>query len=385
MENKLKKYFPMIREREEVLSEIKSRRELKEQFESWNGKQQEEFLNFCTGVRGIKFLYDGFFKEIMNPENHPERMDDFLSQMLGKGVKVLKVLPADSTRLADESSLVVMDIVVELEDGSVANVEVQKVGYLFPGQRSACYSADLLLRQYKRVRSEQKKFSYRDIKTVFTIILFEKSSKEFHRKPEVYCHYFEQKSDTGLQMDLLQKYLFVPLDIFRTILQNKSIHSKLEAWLTLFATDEPERIIELIEKYPEFREIYEEGYDICRNVEGVMTMFSRELYELDRNTVQYMIDEMQDTIDTQKNTIDSQQGKIDEQKDTIDSQKVTIDTQKNVIENQKSRIYEMQKVIEESISGTVNMMKRSGVSKDIILRELQEQYQLTQEQAEQYF
>lgn len=88
-----------------------------------------------------------------------------------------------------------------------------------------------------------------------------------------------------------------------------------------------------------------------------MTMFSRELYELDRNTVQYMIDEMQDTIDTQK----------------------------NVIENQKSRIYEMQKVIEESISGTVNMMKRSGVSKDIILRELQEQYQLTQEQAEQYF
>lgn len=69
-------------------------------------------------------------------------------------------------------------------------------------------------------------------------------------------------------MELLQKYLFVPLDIFRAILQNKSIHSKLEAWLTLFATDEPERIIELIEKYPEFREIYEEGYDICRMWKG---------------------------------------------------------------------------------------------------------------------
>lgn len=365
MENKLKQYFPMIREREEVLSEIRSRRELEEQFESWNGKQQEEFLNFCTGVRGIKFLYDGFFKEIMNPENHSERMDDFLSQMLGKGVKVLKVLPADSTRLADEGSLVVMDIVVELEDGSIANVEIQKVGYLFPGQRSACYSADLLLRQYKRVRSERKKkFNYRDIKTVFTIILLEKSSKEFHRKSGVYCHYFEQKSDTGLQMELLQKYLFIPLDIFKAILQNKGIHSKLEAWLTLFATDEPERIIELIEKYPEFRKIYEEGYDICRNVEGVMTMFSRELYELDRNTVQYMIDEMQDTIDAQKDTIDSQQEKI---------------------ENQKSRINEMQKMIEENISGVVNMMKRSGVSKEIILKEIQEQYQLTSEQAESYF
>ena len=48
-----------------------------------------------------------------------------------------------------------MDIVVELEDHSIANVEVQKIGYKFSGQRSACYSADLLLRQYKRVRGER--------------------------------------------------------------------------------------------------------------------------------------------------------------------------------------------------------------------------------------
>ena len=63
-----------------------------------------------------------------------------------------------------ESSLVIMDIVVELEDHSIANVEVQKIGYKFSGQRSACYSADLLLRQYKRVRGERgRAFSYRDI------------------------------------------------------------------------------------------------------------------------------------------------------------------------------------------------------------------------------
>lgn len=37
-----------------------------------------------------------------------------------------------------------MDIVVELEDGSIADVEVQKVGYAFPGERMACYSADML-------------------------------------------------------------------------------------------------------------------------------------------------------------------------------------------------------------------------------------------------
>ena len=86
----------------------------------------------------------------------PERFNDFLSCLLGERVKVLKVLPGDSTRIADETSLLITDIVVELEDGSIANVEMQKIGYLFPGQRCACYSADLLLRQYKRVRGKEK-------------------------------------------------------------------------------------------------------------------------------------------------------------------------------------------------------------------------------------
>ncbi len=81
----------------------------------------------------------------------PERFNDFLSCLLGERVKVLKILPGDSTRIADETSLLITDIVVELEDGSIANVEMQKIGYLFPGQRCACYSADLLLRQYKWV------------------------------------------------------------------------------------------------------------------------------------------------------------------------------------------------------------------------------------------
>ena len=46
-----------------------------------------------------------------------------------------------------------MDIIVETADGSIVNIEVQKIGYMFPGERAACYSADLLLRQYQRVRT----------------------------------------------------------------------------------------------------------------------------------------------------------------------------------------------------------------------------------------
>ena len=84
-----------------------------------------------------------------------------------------------------------------------------------------------------------------------------------------------------------------------------------------FSNDDPETVIRLAERYPEFRKIYEEGYEICQNVEKVMEMFSKELYELDKNTVQYMIDEMQDTIDAQKEELGHQQSMIDGQTEKI--------------------------------------------------------------------
>ena len=343
--SKLKQYFPMIREREDIKQEIYENPKLLEKYREWDEEQQGEFLDYCTGVKGVKILYDAFFKEIMNPENTPERLNELLSLLLGQSVTIKRVLPGDSTRLADEQSLLIMDILVELADTSLANVEVQKIGYSFPGQRSACYSSDLLLRQYKRVKGEKKKvFSYKDIKSVYTIVFFETSIKEFQEYPQNYIHKFKQQSDTGLELELLQKYVFIPLDIFRGITHN-NLRNKTEAWLTFLSTDEPEIIIELISQYPEFKEMYEEIYVMCQNVEKVMEMFSKELIQLDRNTVQYMIDEMQDTIDIQKETIDIQKGELEQQKTTIstqknelEEQKATISTQKNELEEQKTTI-----------------------------------------------
>jgi len=67
-------------------------------------------------------LYDAFFKEVMNPESAPERLNEFLSLVLETPVRIHAVLPNDSIRLADESSLLITDIVVKLKDGSLANV-----------------------------------------------------------------------------------------------------------------------------------------------------------------------------------------------------------------------------------------------------------------------
>jgi len=138
----------------------------------------------------------------------PGRAEELISLILGEKVKILHVLPLESPRIGDEHSLIVMDLVVKLENGSIVNIEVQRPGYRFPGQRSACYSADLLLRQYKRVRSEHSKaFSYKDIKKVYTIVLYEKSTSEFHHFPDHYIHYFSQQSNTGINISTVSQIL----------------------------------------------------------------------------------------------------------------------------------------------------------------------------------
>lgn len=50
-----------------------------------------------------------------------------MANKLQERVRILQVLPNESTRIAAEKSLLVLDIVVELESGSIANVEVQKI------------------------------------------------------------------------------------------------------------------------------------------------------------------------------------------------------------------------------------------------------------------
>lgn len=339
MTSKLQEYFPMIRSRREVLNEIYGNEELAKMFDCWDEKYQEEFLDFCTGVKGIKMLYDFCAKALLDPEVYPERLNELISLLLGMKVKIIKVLPNDNTRIADESSLLLMDIVVQIEDGSIANVEIQKIGYAFPGQRSACYSADLLLRQYKAVRRQMTKdtFSYKHIKNVYTIVLFEKSSREFKKFPKEYVHMFKQVSNTGLELDLLQKFVFVPLDIYQKNHHNKNIRieTRLDAWLSFLSSDRPEDVIELIEKFPDFKALYEQVYEICQNIEKVMEMFSKELYEMDRNTVRYMIDEMQNEIDQQREA-------IDRQKEELDQKNLALETALNRIKELEKSMQKME-------------------------------------------
>ena len=341
MKNKLQNYFPMIRTQGEVLDELRENAKLWKTFCEWEEKYQQEYLDICTGVKGVKLLYDTYFKAVMNPDTRPERLNDFLSEILGKKVKILKVLPNESAQIAAESSLLIMDIVVQFEDGSIANVEIQKIGYLFPGQRSACYSSDLLLRQYKRVRAELGQgFTYRKIQKVYTIVLFEKSNSDFSKfSKEIYIHHFEQKSDTGVEMNLLQEYTFICLDIFGDIIQNedRKIENRLEEWLVFLSQDDPDMIIKLLNQNADFQEIYEEVYTICLNMGRMMEMFSKELAILDRNTVKLMIDEMEEEVAEAKRKADEAERKADEAERKADEAESRADEAESRADEAESR------------------------------------------------
>lgn len=205
--------------------------------------------------------------------------------------------------------------------------------------------------QATRCGEKGKSFTYKDVKNVYTIVLFEKSEKKYHDFSEqIYVHHMEQKSDTGIQADLLQKYTFICLDIFRDVIQNKDgeIENNLEKWLLFLSEDNPERIMQLVEKVPEFKALYEEVYTICQNVERMMEMFSKELEILDKNTVRYMIDEMQEELEGQKKEIKGQQKKLEDQSRIIHEDAKRIEEMNQLLKKREEKIRELMEQLEKS-------------------------------------
>ena len=124
----------------------------------------------------------------------------------------------------------------------------------------------------------------------------------------------------------------------KKILQNRGIKNRLDAWLAFLALDEPEWIEAVIEAYPEFRSMYEEVYEMCRNLERVMEMYSKELQELDRNTVQYMIDEMQETINRKNAQLNQKDSMIENQSEQLAQLKQLLEEQNQQIQALQSQI-----------------------------------------------
>ncbi len=329
--------------REAVMAAIEQDERLFLIFQEFSEELQEELIAFCMGNWGLKITYDPFFKYIFNPEFRPERLSEFLSLVLNENVEVVDILPNESNRMTEAGSMLITDILVKLKSGSYANVEIHKIGYTFPGQRCACYSSDLLMRQLARVKREAKqkgkKFSYKDVKKVYTIVLIEKSPSVYWDCAEHYIHRARQVFDTGLEMDLLQEYVIIPLDVFRKIPHNSL--SKLEAWLYFIGSDSPMDISRVIEAFPEFKELYQEVLMLRYNLKELVGMFDyyrQLLRELDEEAVEYMVEEQRKEIEEQKKEIEENEKEIQdlkEKKESLEQEKESLEQEKESLEQEK--------------------------------------------------
>lgn len=324
-----------LRTRDEALQEIKTRPELYKEYCQWPEQFRNEFLEFMMGVRGVKMTYDPFFKHIFNPEVYPERLSELLSLIVGKPLKVKRELPKEHSRITEKGSLMIMDILVEFENGEMGNVEIQKIGYLFPGQRATCYSSDMVMRQYERVKSEKgEKFVYSDLKNVYTIIFMEDSSKEFKECPDDYIHRGSVSFDTGLKMNMLQEYYYLPIDIFRNIMDNisdKGALSELEAWIYFIGSDRPEDMEKIIHAYPKFAKMYEEINRFRKDPKEAVGMFSEALRIMDENTVKLMIEQQKEEIKSQNEMIQQKDMELKDKDAKIAKQKEEIEKYRKML------------------------------------------------------
>ena len=333
--------FPSIQPHPQVLGEPRLRDDVLNQlqqdtiaytnFQKLSQQSQEELLEFCMGNRGLKITFDPFFKHIFNPDLHPERLNHLLSTLLKQKVQVIKTLPREWDRTSEKGSFIIMDILVELSDKSLVNVEMQRIGYDFPSERSFCYGADLLVRQYDLIRAEQgDKFSYRDIRPIYIIVLIESSPRLFQEVPTQYIHRSRMIYDTGLKMNNLINFVYIPLDIFREIPHNKL--TELEAWLYFLGSDNPQDILRITQKYPLFRQLYQEIIHFRYHPKELITMYSEALQIMDRNTERYMVDELKSQLARQKAENDA----VISKKDAVISEKDATISQL-IAENQRLR------------------------------------------------
>ena len=312
-------------------------------------------------------MYDPFFKKIFNPVERRDRLSELVSCLLGQKVTVLEVFPNEDSQFL--GVMIIMDMVVLMADGSIANIEIQKISYDFPAERISCYSADLVLRQYKMITGKNansmngsSKPSYKDMRKVHTIILFEDSNKSLISDIDkaLYFHVGKTKFNTGIKIELLQDFVLVSLDTFRKyrysdikegriditdydydssqyndeLVSEKMKRDRLK-YLSLFVAETPQEIDRLIEIFPDLESVRRDINEYLERPGEVLSMFSEALRILDRNTAELMVDRMKDEI------VDLQEQKAElmNQNDSLQGQNSEL---KNEVEQLKQQLLELQ-------------------------------------------
>ena len=208
------------------------------------------------------------------------------------------------------------------------------------------------MRQYDRIRDERKKkFTYHDMRPVYVIVLMEQSPALFAKYPDHYIHQSSFQLNSGLSIENLLNFTFIPLDIFMQLPHNEL--TELEAWLYFLGSDNPQHIQRIIEKYPFFKELYKDIIDLRYHPKELITMFSESLRILDSNTIDFMIDNLKQTIAEKDDSIAEKDNTIAEKDNTIAEKDSQLAEKDITIAEQDSQLAEKDSQLAEKDSQLV--------------------------------
>lgn len=140
-----------------------------------------------------------------------------------------------------------------------------------------------------------------------------------------------------MELDLLQEYCLIALDVFRKTPYSKD-RSEQTAWLSLLATEDVEETGKLIQEYPWLEEIYREAAVLRKNPKEVLNMYSEALRILDRNTVRYMIEEQEKEIEQQKLIIAEKERQVQEKEGLLEEKDAILEQQRKENEKLKQKL-----------------------------------------------
>lgn len=278
-----------------------------------------------------------------------ERLEHLLSCLLKQKVTIEAILNREGCQISETASFVIADIIVKLQNGALVNVEMQKIGYDFPGERCSCYLADMIMRQYNSLKYKNTHFKYHDMCPVHLIIFMEQSPPLFHETTQ-YIHKKISAFDSGIDLRLLDNLTLISLDTFRSVVQN--ISTKEDAWLTFFTATDPERICTLVNSHPEFLEYYQDLVSFRRQPKELITMFSEALRVMDHNTEVYMVEQLQ----KKQAELEAQNAELEAKNAAIEAKNAAIEAKNAAIEAAKDAQI---KALEEQIAALKNQNKQA--------------------------
>lgn len=212
--------------------------------------------------------------------------------------------------------------------------------------------------------------SYKDMRPVHTIILFENSSSSLISEIDeaLYFHVGKTKFNTGIKINLLQDFVLVSLDTFkkyrysdirkgrtevteydydRTQYSEKQVTEKMKLdrlkYLSLFVAETPEEIEQLIEIFPDLESVRLDINEYLERPKEVLNMFSEALRILDRNTAELMVDRMKDEIDELKVQAEENRAQLEEKDSQLEENRARLEEKDAEIDRLKKLLEEQNK------------------------------------------